>query len=93
MIAAICGTTPAIAQRSGPDSPTITHENPSSCVGAERAGRNSKGGDGAQGALGQAKSDYIQYLNGGGQLSYDEFLQQWKSACAVAPGGNHGIDT
>jgi hypothetical protein len=93
MIAAICGTTPAIAQRSGPDSPTITHENPSSCLGAERAGRNSKGGDRAQGAFGQAQSDYVQYLKDGGEMSYGEFLQQWKAACADALSGNHGIDT
>jgi hypothetical protein len=93
MIAAFCGATPAIAQRSESDSPTITYQNPSSCLGAERAGRNSKGGDRAQGTLGQAKSDYKQYLNGGGQMSYGEFLQQWKSACADAPSGNHGIDT
>ena len=82
---------PALAQqgtpRSGPNSPTTTHDNPSSCLGAERASRNSNGGDRAQGGFGQAQSDYVAYLNAGGTMSYGEFLQVWKAACTNAPGG------
>ena len=53
---------PALAQtsRSGTHSPTATHPNPSSCLGAERATRNSNGGDRAQGGFGQAQSEQVQ---------------------------------
>ena len=94
-IAALCATAPAFAQntpRSGANNPTATHDNPSSCLGAERATRNSNGGDRAQGAFGQAQSDYVQYLNEGGTMSYGEFLQTWKDSCQYAPGANGGSD-
>jgi len=70
---------PAFAD-SGPNSPTVTHDNPSSCLGAERASRNSNGGDRAQGGFGQAQSDYVAYLNASGQ-NYGQFLQDWKASC------------
>ena len=88
---AVVLATPAFAQqgtpRSGPNSPTVTHDNPSSCLGAERASRNSNGGDRAQGGFGPAQSAYVAYLNEGGTMSYGEFLQIWKAACENAPGG------
>ena len=71
---------------SGTSSPTLTHDNPSSCLGAERASRNSNGGDRAQGDFGQAQSAYVAYLNEGGTQSYGEFLQTWMATCANAPG-------
>lgn len=43
----------------GPDSPTATHDNPSSCLGAERATRNSAGGDRAQGGFGPGQSEFV----------------------------------
>ena len=72
--------------RSGTESPTVDHTNPSSCLGAERASRNSNGGDRAQGGFGQAQAEYVHYLNEGGTMSYGEFLQIWKAACENAPG-------
>lgn len=86
-MAGLCSVgAPSFAQP-GPNSPTLTHTNPSSCLGAERASRNSNGGDRAQGVFGQAQSDYVAYLNQGGTETYGEFLQEWKSQCAYAPGG------
>lgn len=82
---------PSFAQ-SGTNSPTATHTNPSSCLGAERATRNSNGGDRAQGGFGQAQSDYVAYINSGmsDYMSYGDFLQYWKSTCQYAPGGGNG---
>lgn|SRR5574338_602351 len=88
--AALCFSAPAFAQMSGPSSPTITHDNPSSCLGAERAGRNSNGGDRAQGAFGAAQSAYVQMLNEGGTMSYGEFLQTWMDGCTNPPGTTGG---
>ena len=88
VVGAMCSAAPAFAQSSGPNSPTLTHDNPSSCLGAERASRNSNGGDRAQGGFGQAQSDYVHYLQDGGTMSYGEFLQTWKSQCTYAPGSN-----
>ena len=85
-IVALCGSVPAFAQP-GTNSPTLTHDNPSSCLGAERASRNSNGGDRQHGAFGQAQSDYVQYLNEGGTMTYGEFLQTWKDQCTYARGG------
>ena len=81
----LCCGAPAVAQSTGTNSPTLTHTNPSSCLGAERASRNSNGGDRAQGGFGQAQSDYVQSLQGTGQ-SYGEFLQTWMDQCTNAPG-------
>ena len=95
-IAALCATAPAFAQatpRSGANNPTATHDNPSSCLGAERATRNSNGGDRAQGAFGQAQSDYVAFLNAGGEMSYGEFLQTWMDSCEYAPGGSADDDS
>jgi hypothetical protein len=90
--AAICVSVPAFAQSSGANSPTLTHDNPSSCLGAERASRNSNGGDRAQGAFGKAQSAYVQSLNEDGTMSYGEFLQTWMSQCANAPGSSDTDD-
>lgn len=91
-IAALClSASVAGAQstpRSGPNSPTATHDNPSSCLGAERATRNSNGGDRAQGGFGEAQSAYVQYLNEGGTMSYGEFLQTFKAGCAYPTGSD-----
>lgn len=88
---ALCSTAPVLA-RPGTDSPTLTHENPSSCLGAERASRNSKGGDRAQGGFGQAQSAYVHDLQEDG-TSYGEFLQTWMDSCAYAPGGTDDDDS
>jgi hypothetical protein len=77
--------------RSGGDSPTLTNDNPSSCLGAERASRNSNGGDRAQGGFGQAQSDFVASLNASG-MSFGEFLQTWMDACENSPGGDDEDD-
>jgi opacity protein-like surface antigen len=87
--AAMCFTAPAFAQvvnGGGVAQAPSTHDNPSSCLGAERATRNSNGGDRAQGGFGQAQSDYVHSLQGTGQ-SYGQFLQSWMSNCTNPPGG------
>ena len=43
----------------GADNPTATHDNPSSCLGAERATRNSDGGDREHGEFGAGQSDFV----------------------------------
>jgi hypothetical protein len=77
--------------KSGAANPTATHDNPSSCLGAERATRNSNGGDRAQGEFGQEQAAYVAYINSGASqyMSYGEFLQAWKAACTNAPGGGN----
>lgn len=67
--------TPAMAA-SGPDSPTATHDNPSSCLGAERATRNSNGGDRAQGDFGPTQADYVKVVQ-----PYGQWLKDWKADC------------
>ena len=89
--AAVLAVAPASA-RPGADNPTATHDNPSSCLGAERATRNSAGGDREKGAFGQAQSDYVRLLNETGEMSYGEFLQTWMQACTNAPGGDEDGD-
>ena len=75
---------PAFAD-SGPNSPTATHNNPSSCLGAERATRNSNGGDRAQGGFGPAQSTFVGAINDGSagqpESNYGQFLQDWKATC------------
>jgi len=75
---------PAFAD-SGPSSPTATHDNPSSCLGAERATRNSNGGDRAQGGFGPAQSSFVSDINNGTapvpQSNYGQFLKDWKAGC------------
>ena len=96
-VAALCVTAPAFAQstpRSGTNNPTATHTNPSSCLGAERATRNSNGGDRAKGQFGKEQSalarqqaqDNVQ--GGYGQQTLKPFMQN----CTHAPGatGNNG---
>ncbi|HEX3423849.1 MAG TPA: hypothetical protein VHS33_10685 [Sphingomicrobium sp.] len=99
MFAAVLATTlvgaPAFAQATnggGVAQAPSTHTNPSSCLGAERATRNSNGGDRAQGGFGQAQAAYVQSLNQGGTETYGEFLQTWMDACPYAP-GTTGNDT
>lgn len=82
--AALVSLTPAAA-KPGPQSPTATHDNPSSCLGAERATRNSNGGDRAQGGFGPAQSAYVAELEASG-IDYGQWLQTWKDACTNAPG-------
>jgi hypothetical protein len=78
MIAALSVATPAFADhgkgnaRSGAASPTLN--NNASCVGAERASRNSRGGDRDQGDFGPAQSGFVQDLNDGGS-SFGQWLQ------------------
>lgn len=69
---------PALA-RSGAESPTVDHDNPSSCLGAERASRNSNGGDRAQGAFGPAQAAYVASLNAQ-DIDYGQWLQDWKDS-------------
>lgn len=68
---------------SGASSPTTTHNNPSSCLGSERASRNSNGGDRAQGGFGQAQSDYVAQINSGDTAysNYGDALQAFKATC------------
>ncbi|MFC2991408.1 hypothetical protein [Halomonas tibetensis] len=66
---------------SGLDSPTLQNENPSSCLGAERASRNSAGGDREKGGFGPEQADFVQT-----QDSYGQFLQSWKESCDYTPG-------
>lgn len=58
---------------SGPNSPTATHDNPSSCLGAERATRNSNGGDRENGGFGPGQADFVQ-----AQQPYGQWLGEWK---------------
>jgi hypothetical protein len=75
MVVLVAMTAVSAFAGSGPNSPTATHDNPSSCVGAERATRNSNGGDRAQGGFGPAQSEFVQTLD-----SYGQWLQEWKAA-------------
>lgn len=78
-------TTPA----RGPNSPTLSHQNPSSCMGAERASRNARGGDREKGAFGQEQSEYVHFLiEAPDGMSFGEWLQTWKADCAFPPGGD-----
>ena len=86
-IAAVCAAAPVMA-RPGPNSPTATHTNPSSCLGAERATRNSSGGERAHGGFGTAQSTYVKSLKGTG-ANYGQTLQTFKSGCTYAPGTMH----
>src|SRR5687768_5786398 len=91
---ALAGSLLAIAPasaRPGEDSPTATNENPSSCLGAERATRNSAGGDREKGGFGEAQSTYVATLNASG-TSFGEFLQTWMDACPNAPGSMNDDD-
>jgi hypothetical protein len=65
---------------SGADSPTATHDNPSSCLGAERATRNSNGGDRAQGGFGPAQSAFVQSVNESGS-NYGTVLAAFRASC------------
>jgi hypothetical protein len=95
VIVTLCSAAPAFAQVTnggGVAQAPSTHANPSSCLGAERATRNSNGGDRAQGDFGAAQSAYVQYLNEGGTMSYGEFLQTFMDSCEYAPGsGPDGV--
>lgn len=64
----------------GADSPTATHDNPSSCLGAERATRNSTGGDRANGGFGPAQSSFVADVRDAG-MTYGEWLAAWKADC------------
>lgn len=90
LVGVLCSAAPVLAQstpRSGTNSPTASHDNPSSCLGAERATRNSNGGDRAQGVFGQDQSAYVADLNASGD-SYGQWLQTWTGTCTNAPGGS-----
>ncbi len=94
MIAALVAT-PALAQqgtpRSGTNSPTATHDNPSSCLGAERATRNSNGGDRAQGTFGKEQSALARQqaqddVQGGyGQQTLKPFMDSCTNSPGTAP--------
>jgi hypothetical protein len=82
-------TTPA----RGKNSPTLSHQNPSSCVGAARASRNSKGGDREQGAFGESQSEFVRFLiEAPERMSFGEWLQTWKEDCAFPPGRDETED-
>ena len=86
--------TPSIANhgngnaKSGANSPTATNENPSSCLGAERATSNSRGGDRMMGEFGQDQSTVARMeaqddVQGGfGQQTLATFM----SGCEYSPG-------
>jgi hypothetical protein len=77
---------PAFSQqgtpKSGTNSPTRTNDNPSACLGAERAGRNSNGGDRAQGGFGPAQRAEVQRLRDEEGMNYGEALAAFKAMCA-----------
>ena len=94
VVMALCSTAPAFGQAvngGGVAQAPYTHTNPSSCVGAERATRNSNGGDRAQGGFGQAQSDYVQSLVDQG-MSYGDALHAFMQSCTYAPGSGSGGD-
>ena len=73
----------AASAASGPESPTATHANPSSCQGAERATRNSVGGDREHGGLGPPQRVMVKTY-----APYGQWLQGWKAEyCEYPPGG------
>jgi hypothetical protein len=72
LVFAVAGA-PASAD-SGPESPTASHDNPSSCLGAERATRNSNEGDREHGGFGPAQSAYVQTV-----APYGQWLKEWKA--------------
>lgn len=76
---AIAGPAAGAFADSGTGNPTGTHTNPSGCLGAERATRNSNGGDRAQGGFGPAQSAYVQSLQGSDQ-NYGEALHAWEAS-------------
>ena len=67
------------AASADPDSAANVNEN-ANCLGAERAERNSAGGDREKGAFGKAQSAYVADLNAQG-TSFGAFLQGWKAGC------------
>jgi hypothetical protein len=78
---------------SGANSPTLDHDNPSSCLGAERASRNSNGGDREHGAFGDEQSAYVAYLIEAPEgMSFGQWLQTWKDQCEFAPGADEPVD-
>jgi hypothetical protein len=83
--AVLAAGSPAFSQqgtpRSGTNSPTLTHDNPSACLGAERAGRNSNGGDRAQGGFGPEQQAYVRSLQAQGK-TYGEALREFREMCA-----------
>jgi hypothetical protein len=86
--------TPALANhgngnaRSGTNSPTATNENPSSCLGAERATRNSRGGDRMMGKFGQEQSALArQQAQDNTQGGFgQQTLQPFMDGCEYSPG-------
>jgi hypothetical protein len=93
-VAALATATPTFAQRSGTNSPTATHTNPSACLGKERATRNSNGGDRAQGVFGQEQSALARQQaqdstpGGYGQQTLQPFME----GCQYAPGTTGMMD-
>jgi len=74
LAASVLLSVPAAA-KSGTNSPTINHTNPSQCLGAERSGRNSNGGDREQGGFGPGQSDKITGMNSDGSgYNYGDYL-------------------
>jgi hypothetical protein len=73
---------------SGPNSPTVT-KGAGNQLAAERAGRNSNGGDRAQGGFGPAQSDYVHSLNDAG-VGYGQWLTDSWCTGNDGTGGNCG---
>lgn len=69
---------------SGANSPTATHDNPSSCLGAERATSNSNGGAREHGEFGQQQSAYVALINSGGTTygNYGDAIAAFKAGCS-----------
>ena len=74
--------------RSGTNSPTATNDNPSSCLGAERATSNSRGGERMMGEFGRqqsavARAEAQDDTHGGfGQQTLADFMD----TCPTGPG-------
>jgi len=73
-------TTSIAFAKSGPNSPTLTHDNPSSCLGAERAARTSSGGDRAHGAFSPAQAETVK-----DKQPYGQWLKGWMNSCQHSP--------
>jgi len=88
---------PAIANhgngnaRSGSANPTATNDNPSSCLGAERATRNSRGGDRMQGGFGQEQSDFVRSMNET-DMNYGYVIRGFQDDCEYGPRNDWGYD-
>ncbi|MCT2558327.1 hypothetical protein N0B51_04975 [Tsuneonella sp. YG55] len=80
---------PVNAQSTGPDSPTIDLDNPGSCQGAERAKRNSPGGDREYGGLDDELVPFVDRLRDEGTNFGTWLVDIRPYYCEIAPYGTY----